>query len=84
MICALISHGYSQSKLDYSLFTKCSGDEMVVVLVYVDNLVISGNSRMMIAHMKSMLMDTFKMKDLGELRYFLGIKIARSDKGNMP
>lgn len=69
------------SKLDYSLFTNKLNGEIVVLLIYVDDLVISGDNRILIAELKDTLMTNFKMKDLGDLKFFLGIEIARSSKG---
>lgn len=70
-----------QSNFDYSVFSKHDGDQLVVFLVYVDDLLISGNSSKLITELKHILESKFKMKDLGDSKYFLGIEIARSDKG---
>lgn len=51
------------------------------VLVYVDDLIITGSSTQAIAQLKKYLSSCFNMKDSGVLRYFLGIEIARSPKG---
>ncbi|KAG8479730.1 hypothetical protein CXB51_029255 [Gossypium anomalum] len=69
------------SKHAYSLFTKKQGDKIVVLLVYVDDLLITGNDIGMIDELKRVLHSSFKMKDLGELKFFLGIEIARSNRG---
>ena len=79
---ALIQSGFTQSKLDYSLFTKKdTTGGMVIILVYVDDLLITGNNEVLIQEAKDILHHNFKMKNLGELRYFLGIEFARSKKG---
>ncbi|KAG8495219.1 hypothetical protein CXB51_012817 [Gossypium anomalum] len=70
-----------ERKHDYSLFTKKQGDKIVVLLVYVDDLLITGNDIGMIDELKRVLHSSFKMKDLGELKFFLGIEIARSNSG---
>ncbi|XP_039007127.1 uncharacterized protein LOC120134766 [Hibiscus syriacus] len=49
---ALISAGFQQSKHDYSLFTRRVADRLVVVLVYVDNLLVTGSSTDMIEELK--------------------------------
>ena len=54
---------------------------MVIVLVYVDDLLITGNDHQLILETKTMLKDTFKIKDLGDLRYFLGIEFAWNKDG---
>ena len=54
---------------------------IVVITIYVDDLIIVGDSAMEIDHVKSLLKQEFEMKDLGELRYFLGIEVIRTPKG---
>ena len=51
------------------------------LLVYVDDMVITGNNPNCLATLKSVLDAKFGIKDLGSLKYFLGLEIARSDKG---
>lgn len=53
----------------------------MIILVYVDDLLITGNSHSMITEVKRTRHHNFKMKDLGELRYFLGIEALRSEGG---
>lgn len=77
----LIQHGFHQSKANYSLFTKIVGDTITICLVYVDDLLICGNNGHQIQDLKLMLSSHFNMKDLGALRYFLGIKIDRNSTG---
>ncbi|KAG8494583.1 hypothetical protein CXB51_012012 [Gossypium anomalum] len=78
---ALVSAGFQQSKFDYSLFTKRQGGKVVLLLIYVDDLVITGNDEFLIKELKGILNQNFKMKDLGELKYFLGLEILRSKDG---
>lgn len=66
---------------DYSLFIKGEKYNFVVVLVYVDDLLVVGNNKAIIKQVKSFLASHFHMKDLGPLRYFLGIKVDRSTTG---
>lgn len=54
---------------------------LVIMLVYVDDLLITGNDHLLILDTKKILKDTFKIKDLGELRYFLGIEFPRNKDG---
>ena len=53
----------------------------LVVLVYVDDLVIAGNDHEAICKFKAYLHCCFHMKDLGKLKYFLGVEVARSPTG---
>lgn len=70
-----------QSKADYGLFTKHDANTITLVLAYVDDLRIAGNSESEIDKLKHMLSIHFHMKDLGSLRYFLGLEIDKSDQG---
>lgn len=51
------------------------------MLVYIDDIVITGDDEEGISALKPFLMQRFDTKDLGKLRYFLGIEIADSRKG---
>ncbi|KAL6348322.1 hypothetical protein AAG906_005622 [Vitis piasezkii] len=66
--------GFHQSRADYSLFTKISGNSFTAVLIYVDDMIITGNDENVIAALKESLHTKFRIKDLGQLRYFLGIE----------
>lgn len=78
---ALKQYGFNQSHSDYSLFTLYKGTLQLNVLVYVDDLIISGNDSDAIHIFKQYLSTCFYMKDLGSLKYFLGIEVARNSTG---
>ena len=78
---ALLDFGFVQSKADYSLFTKHQHDTFVAVLVYVDDMIIAGSNHFLVTQIQQYLHSQFHMKDLGTLRYFLGLEIAHSDLG---
>ncbi|KAL6315294.1 hypothetical protein AAG906_000383 [Vitis piasezkii] len=79
LVTALKGYGFLQSYSDYSLFTYTKGNVQINVLVYVDDLIISGNDSAALKTFKAYLSDCFKMKDLGVLKYFLGIEVAEFD-----
>ncbi|XP_049358910.1 uncharacterized mitochondrial protein AtMg00810-like [Solanum verrucosum] len=62
------------------MFTKKSGEELVIILVYVDDLLVIGNNLVLINKAREDLKHKLKMKDLGELKFFLGIEVARSQE----
>ncbi|GJV86250.1 ribonuclease H-like domain-containing protein [Tanacetum coccineum] len=65
---SLVEADFEQSKNDHSLYIKNDGDVSLYLLVYVDDLVITGNSETEIENFKSFLNKKFKIKDLGELK----------------
>ncbi|GJX74193.1 ribonuclease H-like domain-containing protein [Tanacetum coccineum] len=56
-------------------------DVFVALLVYVDDIVITGNDETKISNFKRFLSTRFMIKDLGVLKYFLGIEIIKNDNG---
>ncbi|GJW00560.1 ribonuclease H-like domain-containing protein [Tanacetum coccineum] len=69
------------SKFDYSLFTKNSGDVFVALVVYVDDIVITGNNLSEIEKFKVFLKSKIHIKDLGKLKKFLGIEVLDNADG---
>ncbi|XP_014618112.1 uncharacterized mitochondrial protein AtMg00810-like [Glycine max] len=77
----LLSHGFQQSKHDYSFFTIGSGNSLVILLVYVDDIILSGPNLASIQVVQTKLQLLFQLKILGPLKYFLGLEIAKSNIG---
>ncbi|KAF2321665.1 hypothetical protein GH714_001002 [Hevea brasiliensis] len=73
--------GFQQSTADHSAFIFSRGSSYVAILIYVDDIIVTGTDLDRIAKLKCYLDDKFHIKDLGKLKYFLGIKVARSSKG---
>ncbi|KAM2243723.1 hypothetical protein ACFX1S_010508 [Malus domestica] len=77
----LISVGFKSSNADSSLFVRTRAVGTLVVLIYVDDLIITGDNTDEISTLKQSLRQRFAIKDLGILKYFLGIEVATSHKG---
>uniref|UniRef100_A0A2N9IXJ6 Integrase catalytic domain-containing protein n=1 Tax=Fagus sylvatica TaxID=28930 RepID=A0A2N9IXJ6_FAGSY len=77
----ILAHGFKQSKCDYSLFTKIDGSIFIGLLVYVDDILIASNDPASVTLLTTFLDTHFKLKDLGPAKYFLGLELARSQKG---
>ena len=68
--------GFTQSKADYSLFICQKGKSFTALLIYVDDIIITGNNVKDILALKQFLHSHFQIKDLGDLKYFLGIEVS--------
>ena len=55
--------------------------KVVIFVVYVDDIVVTGNDGDEINKLKEFLRTEFEIKDLGTLKYFLGIEVARLTSG---
>ena len=76
------SQGYNQRHSNHTLFTKVSKAEIIAVLiVYVDDIVLIGDDTNEIVQLKEKMRLDFEIKDLGNLKYFLGMEVARSKEG---
>ena len=78
----VITHyGLRRISSDHSIFVRhfCAGT--IILAVYVDDIVITGDDHQDIIHLKTYLSSHFHMKDLDLLRYFLRIKVVHSPKG---
>lgn len=73
----LLQLGFTQSHFDYSLFTKMIQSHLVVVLVYVDDLLVTSSNSDFILQARNDLQLKSKIKYFGELKFFL---VARSFK----
>ncbi|XP_072060397.1 uncharacterized protein [Arachis hypogaea] len=78
---ALADLGFTPSENDHSLFTKSTGTTFTAILVYVDDLVLAGDDLSEIQAVKMFLDDKFKIKDLGLLKFFIGMEVSRSNAG---
>ena len=77
----LLDLGFTQTVADYSLFVYKKDDIFIAALVYVDDILLTGNSNEFISHVKSVLHSTFTIKDLGLAKYYLGLEIHKTAEG---
>ena len=77
----LSSVGFETTYSDSSLFVKHVGPAIVVLLLYVDDIIITRSASGEIQQVISALTTEFDIKDLGFLHYFLGIQITRTATG---
>ena len=75
----LTSMGFAKSKADPNLYYKVIEDEHVILLLYVDDLFLTGNEKQIVECKK--LAEEFEMKDLGLMHYFLGLEVWQNSEG---
>ena len=78
---AIKKFGMQKSKSDHSVFYRNSQAGIILLVVYVDDIIITGNDMVGIYSLKSFLHGQFHTKDLEMLKYFLGIEVMRSKHG---
>jgi hypothetical protein len=71
----LIQLGFISSRSDTSLFISHSTDYLMLVLIYVDDIIITFFSHVVIQSLLQELHNDFAVKDLGPPNYFLGIEV---------
>jgi hypothetical protein len=77
----LLTMGFSASVAGASLFVLHHGSTTVYLLLYVDDIIITGNNSTTISNIITQLSTAFELKDLGPLRYFLGLQIEYKKVG---
>ena len=71
----LLTIGFVASTADPSLFVLRTGSTVLYLLLYVDDIILTGNSSSAVTSLITQLAHTFELKDLGPLRFFLGLQI---------
>ena len=76
----MTSLGFTKSKFNPNLYMKVVDDEPIILLLYVDDLFLTGNEKQ-ITDCKKNLIEEFKMKDLGLMHYILELEVWQILKG---
>jgi len=77
----LMTIGFRASKVDTSLFILNGTHDICYLLVYVDDIIITGNNSELIHRLITLLNLEFKLRNLGYARYFLGIEVSPTSMG---
>ena len=77
-----MKEGFHKCLYEHTLFVKI-GDKgkLLIVCLYVDDLIFTGNDVVMFKELKKSMMIEFEMPDLGMMHYFLGIEVVQSANG---
>lgn len=74
---SLLSLGFCCSSSEHGVYTRATAGKRLIVGVYVDDLIITGDRTEDIAGFKEEMKNLFKMSDLGTLKYYLGIEVTQ-------
>lgn len=77
----LILFGFSRCHSNHSAFVYKKRMRLMILIIYIDDIIVSGNDLDGIEEVKNKLKETFQTKDPGQLRYFLGIEVEHSRNG---
>jgi histone deacetylase 1/2 len=78
---ALLRWGFQNTKSDSSLFILKEKDHITFLLIYVDDIIVTGSNTKFLEAFIKQLNVVFSLKDLGNLHYFLGIEVHRDASG---
>lgn len=77
-----ISEGFQRCYSEQTLFIKWNKEgKILIVSVYVDDLIFTGDDELMMSEFKNSMMREFDMTDLGRMRFFLGIEVLQKSDG---
>jgi hypothetical protein len=79
----LLDFTFTQSQYDSSLFFRKTALGIVILLVYVDDIVITGSNLQLIEQLQQCLKSSFHTKDLGLLQYFLRLEVQHCPNGTL-
>lgn len=77
----LLRFGFICSVKDPSLFIYYHGGVLIFLLLYVDDMILTGNDFAVLTKLLTSLSSEFRMKDMGQLSYFLGIQVHYTATG---
>ncbi|XP_028075976.1 uncharacterized protein LOC114278168 [Camellia sinensis] len=77
----LLNQGFQANRCDFSLFVKKTSHSITILLIYVDDILVTRNDSSYISTLITQMHSTFSMKELGLINYFLGISVTSSSSG---
>ena len=77
----LMSNGFSKSNGDPTLYIKATNGNVLIFVLYVDDLIFTGNDKTLIGEFKEAMKSEFEMTDLGLFKYFLSIEVKQMHDG---
>ena len=72
--------GYKQAQTDHTLFYKHKDGKITILIVYVDNIILTRHDKHAMEDLKEKLEREFEIKDFGSMRYLLSMEVARNQQ----
>ena len=76
-----IEKGFTRGKLDTTLFLIFHGKDMFIVQIYVDDIIFGSTNENLYKDFSKTIQNEFKMRMMGELKFFLGLQIKQTKGG---
>ena len=77
----LLDTSFSRCHSNPNVYTKKVGNQLIILVLYVYDLILTGSDHKLITHVKYSLKQNFEMSDLGHLHYFLGLQVLQTIEG---
>eukprot|EP00253_Pinus_taeda_P024150 PITA_24150 len=77
----LLENGFEKCEGEPTLYIKEKDGKILIVVLYVDGVIFTGNDDYLIENFKTVMKEEFEMTDMGLLRYFLGIEVEQNGNG---
>ena len=77
----LLDNGFSRCHSDNIVYTKKVGKSFTILVIYVDDIILTGSDSNYINHVNYSLKKKFEMRDLGHLHYLFGLQVLQSKEG---
>eukprot|EP00253_Pinus_taeda_P028656 PITA_28656 len=77
----LQENGFEKCEGESTLYIKEKDGKILIVVLYVDDVIFTGNDDHLIENFKTVMKEEFEMTDMGLLRYFLGIEVDQNENG---
>ena len=77
----LLEFGFQCNFQDPSLFIYHQGTNVIYLLLYVDDMILTGNNEILLKVLLENLSSVFRMKNMGSIHYFLGIQVHQCEDG---
>jgi hypothetical protein len=73
--------GFKRGIVDRNLYIKIEGNDLLIVLVYVDDIIFSSNNASLVKWFSSAMQSEFEMSIIGELSFFISLQITQRSEG---